>query len=67
MTSGPDYDVLIAGGGPVGGALAAALRDTGLRIAVVDRRAPDAPSDDFRPLALSHGSRLILERLGGAQ
>lgn len=64
MTPRPDYDVLIAGGGPVGGALAAALRDRGLRIAVLDRRAPDAPSGDFRPLALSHGSRLILERLG---
>src|SRR6185436_17139924 len=60
----PDYDVLIAGGGPVGGALALALRDSGLRIGVLEARAVEAASDDPRPLALSYGTRLILERLG---
>src|SRR5262245_30659435 len=59
-----DYDVLIAGGGPVGGALALALRKSGLAIAVLEKRAPVTAADDFRPLALSYGTRLILERLG---
>ncbi|MBI2509383.1 MAG: FAD-dependent monooxygenase [Betaproteobacteria bacterium] len=60
----PDYDVLIAGGGPVGTALALALRDSGLEVAVVEARLPEPAPMDPRPIALSHGSRLILERLG---
>jgi 2-octaprenyl-6-methoxyphenol hydroxylase len=60
----PDYDVLIAGGGPVGGALALGLRGSGLRVGVLETRPEGATSDDPRPLALSHGTRLILERLG---
>jgi 2-octaprenyl-6-methoxyphenol hydroxylase len=57
----PAVDVLIRGAGPVGCALALALRGSGLRIAVLDSAAtPPA----FRPLALSYASRLILERLG---
>lgn len=59
----PDYDVLIAGGGPVGAALALALRDSGLVLGVLEARTPQAAADP-RPIALSHGSRLILERLG---
>lgn len=55
-------DVVIAGGGPVGSALAVALRDSGLNIVVLEARTAD--STDARPLALSYGSRLILERLG---
>ena len=60
----PEYDVLIAGGGPVGAALALALRDSGLDVAVVEARLPQTAPTDPRPIALSHGSRLILERLG---
>ncbi len=60
----PDYDVLIVGGGPVGAALALALRDSALNVAVVEARAPETAAADPRPIALSHGSRLILERLG---
>jgi 2-octaprenyl-6-methoxyphenol hydroxylase len=59
-----DYDVLIAGGGPVGGALALALRDTGLKFGVLESQSSHPTSDDPRPLALSHGTRLILERIG---
>jgi 2-octaprenyl-6-methoxyphenol hydroxylase len=59
-----DYDVLISGGGPAGGALALALRGSGLRLAVIEARPRDAAEDDPRPLALSNSSRLILERLG---
>lgn len=55
-------DVVIVGGGPVGSALVLALRDSGLRIVLLEARA--AGGGDARPLALSYGSRLILERLG---
>ena len=58
-----DYDVLIIGGGPVGAALALALRGSGLALGLLEARAPGA-AVDARPIALSHGSRLILERLG---
>ncbi|MEW6314421.1 MAG: FAD-dependent monooxygenase [Pseudomonadota bacterium] len=59
-----DLDLLIAGGGPVGAALALALRDSGLKVALCEARPADTPVSDRRTLALSHGSRLILERLG---
>ena len=59
-------DVAIAGGGPVGAALALALHAAGVRTLLIEARpaASVAPSAGVRPLALSHGSRLILERLG---
>lgn len=53
-------DVLIRGAGPVGCALALALRETGLRVALLEAN-PGTPG--FRPIALSYASRLILERL----
>jgi 2-octaprenyl-6-methoxyphenol hydroxylase len=56
-----EVDVSIRGAGPVGCALGAALRDSNLKVAVVDRGSPNPP---FRPIALSYASRLILERLG---
>jgi 2-octaprenyl-6-methoxyphenol hydroxylase len=59
-----DHDVLIIGGGPVGAAAALALRGSGLQVGLVEPRAPQAAGADPRPIALSHGSRLILERLG---
>ena len=58
------YDIVIAGGGPVGSALALSLRDSGRRVALLDARTRDAGPDDPRMIALSRGSRLILERLG---
>ena len=54
-------DVVIRGAGPVGCALALALRDSGLDVSLVD---PGSPPGGFRPIALSYASRLILERLG---
>lgn len=54
-------DVAIRGAGPVGCAAALALRGSRHRVAVFDAGAPPA---GFRPIALSHASRLILERLG---
>src|ERR1044071_5717088 len=56
-----EIDVLIRGAGPVGCALAAALRESKLRVKIVER---GAASPAFRPIALSYASRLILERLG---
>jgi 2-octaprenyl-6-methoxyphenol hydroxylase len=55
----PEVDVAVAGGGPVGSALALALSGSGVSVA---RIADEAAAAD-RPIALSHGSRLILERL----
>jgi len=57
----PVTDVLIRGAGPVGCALALALEGSHLKVRVIGRSNTKAA---FRPLALSHASRLILERLG---
>ena len=56
-------DVVIVGAGPVGATLALALRDADLDLVMLDSRAADTPSRSDRTLALSHGARLILERL----
>ena len=58
------YDVVIVGGGPIGAALAIALRDSELSVLVLEARADAGDSNDARTLAMSYGSRLILERLG---
>jgi len=58
------YAIVIAGGGPVGAALALGLRASGHRIALLEARVADAVLADARVIALSYGSRLILERLG---
>ena len=57
-------DIVIIGGGPVGAALALALRDSGLRIHLLEARKAEHASADTRALALSYGSRLLLARLG---
>lgn len=62
-----DYDLLIAGGGLVGGSLALALRDAGLRVGVIEavpeaHRQASAAGD--RALALAWGSAQILDQLG---
>ncbi len=58
------YDIAIIGGGPVGAALALALHGSSLKICVLEARAEGAASQDARALALSYGSRLLLQRLG---
>lgn len=57
-------DVVIIGGGPVGAALALALSGSGLAVTLLEAREGAQRASDPRPLALSYGSRLILERLG---
>lgn len=64
-----DTDIAIVGGGPVGAALALALRDSPLHVTVLEARSlhPAPGARDARPIALSHGSRLLLDRLGAWQ
>ncbi|MDA0127293.1 FAD-dependent 2-octaprenylphenol hydroxylase [Vibrio sp. MarTm2] len=60
-------DIAIVGGGMVGLALAAAFKETELRIAVIESREPDellADLPDVRVSALSRSSENILRNLG---
>ncbi|MBI5919466.1 MAG: FAD-dependent monooxygenase [Nitrosomonadales bacterium] len=63
MSRANQYDIAIIGGGPVGSTLALALRDSGLSICLLEAR-DFSPSNDPRALALSYGTRLLLDRLG---
>lgn len=70
-------DILIAGGGPVGAALALALQAGAHSVVLIEARSAEpgrarsadsgsersSNSGDARPIALSYSSRLILERL----
>ena len=63
-------DIAIVGGGMVGLALAAALKDSDLRIAVIEGRAPSeglSELPDVRVSALSRSSEVILRNLGAWQ
>lgn len=62
--AGALHDIVIVGAGPVGATLALALADSGLDVVVVDARPPGELARGDRSLALAHGARLILERLG---
>jgi 2-octaprenyl-6-methoxyphenol hydroxylase len=61
-----DYDVIIIGGGMVGGSLALALSHSSLRVAIIEAKGPVEKKSDSsgkRAIALSWGSRCILEQL----
>ncbi len=63
-------DIAIVGGGMVGLALAAAFKDTELRVAVIESREPEtelADLPDVRVSALSRSSENILRNLGAWQ
>ncbi len=59
-----DTDIVVIGAGPVGMAFALALADTPWRIVLLDRQPSGAWAGDPRALALSHGTRQLLGRLG---
>lgn len=61
-----DTDILIVGAGPVGMTLALALQQSGmpLRVRLLDARRRGSHAADPRALALSHGTRQLLEPLG---
>ena len=59
-----NYDIAIIGGGPVGMALALVLKNSGISTLLLEARGLPETVEDPRPLALSHGSHLILRRLG---
>lgn len=56
--------VVIVGGGPVGLALALALQQKAMPFKVLEARPQGASHQDTRALALSYGTKLILEKLG---
>ncbi len=60
-------DIAIIGGGPVGAALALALRGNDLNVVLLEARESEINTTDPRALALSFGSRLLLQRLGAWQ
>ena len=57
-------NIIIVGGGPVGSVLASALQQQGIPFIMLEARTKGASHADARALALSYGSRLILEKLG---
>ena len=61
--SGAVAAVRIVGAGPVGAVCALALQQQGVGVQLLEQQ-PDAARADGRTLALSHGSQLILDRLG---
>jgi len=58
------HDVVIVGAGPVGASLALAIADADLDVVALDARPQGQTLRRDRSLALSHGARLIFERLG---
>lgn len=61
------FDLIIIGGGLAGASLACALKDTSLKIAVVEAfelNTDSQPCYDDRTVALSYGSRCIFDAMG---
>ena len=61
------HDIVICGGGLVGAAFACVLKNSGLRVAVIEPVpvvSSDQPSFDHRAIALTYSSREIFERAG---
>lgn len=65
-----DYDLLIVGGGLAGNCLALALKDSGLKIALIEentrKQLDESPAGD-RALALAAGTVTLLDALGAWQ
>ena len=64
--SGTAYDVLIVGGGMVGSALACALGNSSLKVALLDRAPPAAPGEDYdqRVSAITLASQTFFDNVG---
>ena len=58
------HDVVIVGAGPVGSTLALALAAGDVEVTLLDARPAGQVARGDRSLALSHGARLILEKVG---
>lgn len=65
------YDLIVIGGGLVGASLVAALKESGLRVALIESQQPEALPDDTswdrRIYAISPGSTAFLKELGAWQ
>ncbi len=57
-------NIVIVGGGPVGATLALLLAKQGIAVTVLEARKQSAAYSEIRALALSYGSKRILEKLG---
>jgi 2-octaprenyl-6-methoxyphenol hydroxylase len=55
--------IVIVGGGPVGSVLALSLQQKNIPFTMLEARAKGASHQDKRALALSYGTRLVLEKL----
>lgn len=68
MSKKMDFDIVVVGAGLVGAAFVLAMKDSGLRIALVEAAAPaELPQDDSwdsRIYAISPGNMAFLSRLG---
>ena len=60
----PARHIVIVGGGPVGSVLALALQASDYPVTILEARTKGAAHGDQRALALSFGTRIILEQLG---
>jgi ubiquinone biosynthesis UbiH/UbiF/VisC/COQ6 family hydroxylase len=62
-----NYDVVIVGGGPAGLSFACSLKNSGIRIAIIEKQPLESvcnPAFDGRDIALTHRSVRILKELG---
>ncbi len=61
-----DYDVLIAGGGMVGGTLACALGGSSLKVGVIEPQVAQPPEDeyDLRVSAIALAAQTVFENIG---
>jgi 2-octaprenyl-6-methoxyphenol hydroxylase len=67
MVESQSFDVLIIGGGPVGGLLAVALAQAGVSVAVVEAAPSEAlarPGSDARAIAIAYSARTLIKTVG---